>query len=63
VGHIEIRKDETYDSALEIMIDGCNTEMEIFSFPFEDEESSHDEEIEERGFETSKDEAIFDEGL
>ncbi|KAH9320677.1 hypothetical protein KI387_015316, partial [Taxus chinensis] len=56
-------QDEKYDTALELMVDGCNDEMEIFSFPFEDEESFHDEEIEARSFEISEDEANFDEGL
>ncbi|KAH9288949.1 hypothetical protein KI387_033066, partial [Taxus chinensis] len=57
VGHIE-----KYDGTLELMVDGCNNEMEIFSFPFEDEDSFHDEEIEARSLEASEDEALFDEG-
>ncbi|KAH9321897.1 hypothetical protein KI387_016536, partial [Taxus chinensis] len=46
VGHIEIKKYEKYDTTLELMIDGCNNEMKIFSFPFEDEDYFHDEKIE-----------------
>ncbi|KAH9289394.1 hypothetical protein KI387_033511, partial [Taxus chinensis] len=45
VGHIEINLDEKYDVPLELMVDGYNDEIEIFSFPFEEEESFHDEEI------------------
>ncbi|KAH9320673.1 hypothetical protein KI387_015312, partial [Taxus chinensis] len=37
VSHIKIKQYEKYDVTPELMIDGCNNEMEIFSFPFEDE--------------------------
>ncbi|KAH9294690.1 hypothetical protein KI387_038278, partial [Taxus chinensis] len=63
VGHFEIKKYEKYDVPLDLMIDGCNDEMELFSFPFEEEDSFHDEEIETRSFEAFEDEAPLDEGL
>ncbi|KAH9292294.1 hypothetical protein KI387_042517, partial [Taxus chinensis] len=51
VGHVEIKQDEKYDAPPEPMVDGCNDEIEVFSFPFEEEDSFHDEEIEARSFE------------
>ncbi|KAH9324920.1 hypothetical protein KI387_005098, partial [Taxus chinensis] len=63
VGHIEIKPYEKYNAILELMIDRCDNEMDIFSFPFADENSIHDEEIEGRIFEAFEDESLFDEGL
>ncbi|KAH9313696.1 hypothetical protein KI387_022323 [Taxus chinensis] len=59
----EVLQNEEYDFvSLELMVDGYNDEMEIFSFPFAEEDYFHDEEIEEISFETFEDEALFDEG-
>ncbi|KAH9298095.1 hypothetical protein KI387_029777, partial [Taxus chinensis] len=45
------------------MVDGCNDEIKVFSFPFEEEESFRDEEIEAKSFEAFEAEAPLEKGV
>ncbi|KAH9325867.1 hypothetical protein KI387_006045, partial [Taxus chinensis] len=63
VSYVEKNQYGKYDAPPNLIIDGCNDEMEIFSFPFEEEDSFHDEEIEERSFEAFKAEVPLEKGV
>ena len=63
IDHVEIKQDEKSDVPPEPILDGCNDEMEVFSFPFEEEDSFHDEEIKARSFEAFEAEAPLDKGV
>ncbi|KAH9325139.1 hypothetical protein KI387_005317, partial [Taxus chinensis] len=63
MGYVEINKEEKYVTPPEPMVDGCNDEIKVFSFPFEEEESFHDEEIKARSFEAFEAEAPLEKGV
>ncbi|KAH9318086.1 hypothetical protein KI387_019855 [Taxus chinensis] len=63
IGHVEIKRDEKFDVPPKPIVDGHNNKMDLFSFPFEEEDSFHDEEIEARSFDAFEAKAPLDKGV